>query len=215
MLTSARGTMRWNWLGICLAVAFGLLLLSIGISTVLDLSQGVPFETDFSATKMWTLLTSRPSLLVPFQAAAEEYVFRGYFMQLDWQLAAPSGVRNPAAHPVLRLRAHVRHLRAARCGAICTRRGMAGLADRRARGLHCAARRQQFGHLRLGLHRLGRRERHRREAQASLPFSAVTMAVFVLVVVKLANKRQIERLNTGSSSLTKIIGSFCQTELSC
>ncbi len=154
MLTSVRGTMRWGWLGICMAVAFGVLVLSFGISTALDLIQGFPFEPDFSGPDMWTLLLLT-ILLVPFQAAAEEYVFRGYFMQLigGWLRHPAFAILLPI--PFFVFGHHVRHLRTARCGAVCARGGLAGLADRRTRSRHCPARHQQLGHLCHGCHRFG------------------------------------------------------------
>ena len=196
MLTSVRGTMRWGWLGTCMAVAVGVLLLSVGISVVLDTVQGIPFEPDFSGPDMWTLLLLT-ILLVPFQAAAEEYVFRGYFMQLigGW-------LRHPAFAILLPIPFFVfGHmydiygqldvaLFALAAGWLAWRTG--GLEA--AIALHVINNSVIFSLGAIGLADVNATE----GSLGSLLFSAATMAVFVLVVVKLANKRQIERLSAGT-----------------
>lgn len=193
MLTSVRGTMRWGWLGTCMAVAFGIMALSFGVSMVLDLVLGIPFEPDFSGPDMWTLLLLT-ILLVPFQAAAEEYVFRGYFMQLigGW-------LRHPAFAILLPIPFFVfGHmydiygqldvaLFALAAGWLAWRTG--GLEA--AIALHVINNSVIFSLGAIGLADVNATE----GSLGSLLLSAATMAVFVLVVVKLADKRKIERLS--------------------
>lgn len=80
-LTSVTGRMRWGWLGKCMLVAFGVLTFSFAVSFGVDAANGIAFEPNFEAPHMWLLLVLT-ILLVPFQSTAEEYVFRGYLMQL-------------------------------------------------------------------------------------------------------------------------------------
>ena len=80
-LTSVTGTMRWRWLGVCLLVALAVLALSYGMTFILDAVSGHGLSPDFTAPDMWLMLVLT-LLLVPFQATAEEFVFRGYLMQL-------------------------------------------------------------------------------------------------------------------------------------
>ncbi|MGL3807473.1 CPBP family intramembrane glutamic endopeptidase [Paeniglutamicibacter sp. R2-26] len=199
MLTSVRGTMRWGWLGTCMAVAAGLLLLSFGISTVLDLVLGVPFEAGLAPGPVgpdtWTLLLLTV-LLVPFQATAEEYVFRGYLMQLigGW-------LKHPAFAILLPIPLFVvGHeydiygqldvaLFALAAGWLAWRTG--GLEASIA--LHVINNSVIFALGAFGLVDVNATEGN----LASLLFSAATMGLFVFVVVKLADRRKIDRLSTG------------------
>jgi len=83
-LGSVVGRLRWRYLVACLGIS----VLAIGISLVLSgflpatAAAGVETDTglnDFTRTTRDFLLVV--VLLVPFQAAAEEYLFRGYLMQ--------------------------------------------------------------------------------------------------------------------------------------
>jgi len=82
-LSSVAGRLRWRWLGLCLlvAVAAGVLgQLALGIALSVTGEDGgellgwVGWET-FGPALVITLV------LVPFQAAAEEYIFRGWLLQ--------------------------------------------------------------------------------------------------------------------------------------
>lgn len=80
-LSSVRPRLRWGYFFACFGIAFVALLATIMVSAVLPLDDAV------AATSLneWTP-TLRDFLLVvliltPFQAAAEEYLFRGYLTQ--------------------------------------------------------------------------------------------------------------------------------------
>lgn len=81
-LASVRPGIRWGWLGVCLATAVAALVLAVVLSafvpgaTTDDVGGGA---NDFTRTTFDFLLIV--VLLVPFQAAAEEYVFRGFLAQ--------------------------------------------------------------------------------------------------------------------------------------
>lgn len=84
-LISVVGRFRWVWMLVTMGVALLALGVNIGLSAVLPV--GAVAETsatdggvnDFTSTSLQFLLVI--VLLVPFQAAAEEYVFRGLMMQ--------------------------------------------------------------------------------------------------------------------------------------
>ena len=199
MLTSVRGTMRWGWLGTCMAVAAGLLLLSFGISTVVDLALGVPSETGLVAGSpgpdTWTLLLLTV-LLVPFQATAEEYVFRGYLMQLigGWLKHPAFAILLPIPLFVVGHQYDIYGqldvaLFALAAGWLAWRTG--GLEASIA--LHVINNSVIFALGAFGLVDVNATEGN----LGSLLFSAATMGLFVFVVVKLADRRKIDRLSTG------------------
>ena len=84
LLSSITGRIRWRWLLVCSGAALAVFAVSIGLSLLVELflpSTGVtppPMQQD--ATTL-VLLVALSLLAVPFQAAAEEYVFRGFLMQ--------------------------------------------------------------------------------------------------------------------------------------
>jgi uncharacterized protein len=73
-LSSVAGGIRWRWLLRCMVVLLPIWLLYLGISVIFDVPQG-------SRPNDWPLLLIMVLTLTPFQAAAEEYVFRGWIMQ--------------------------------------------------------------------------------------------------------------------------------------
>lgn len=76
-LSSVYGRLRWRWLLRALAVAFALMFGSLLLLTlVLE-----PTPVSMPTHRMWIGIAV-VALLTPFQAAAEEYAFRGYLMQL-------------------------------------------------------------------------------------------------------------------------------------
>ncbi|WBQ06180.1 CPBP family intramembrane glutamic endopeptidase [Kribbella sp. CA-293567] len=84
-LSSVVGHLRWSWLRTCLAVA--------AIPTTLLLITSFLIEPEDAPWVGWgTFLTGLAMIicLVPFQAAAEEYVFRGWLLQ-----ATGSFLRSP------------------------------------------------------------------------------------------------------------------------
>lgn len=82
-LSSVTGRLRWGWLGrtalISSAVFIATFALMIAISELVEPSEvDMPSDVDDKVVLAIGLVI----LIVPFQAAAEEYVFRGYLMQL-------------------------------------------------------------------------------------------------------------------------------------
>ncbi|MBG6182924.1 membrane protease YdiL (CAAX protease family) [Arthrobacter sp. CAN_A214] len=95
LLSSVQGRIRWGWLGRCLGAAIAVYALSFAISfllpPVLPGGSGGSGGSGFSVGDSTALLAGMTLLLVPFQAAAEEYVFRGYLVQ-----TIGSWLRHPA-----------------------------------------------------------------------------------------------------------------------
>ncbi|MFJ9863502.1 lysostaphin resistance A-like protein [Streptomyces sp. NPDC101165] len=85
-LSSVTGRARWHWLLVCLGVALAAAVLLVILSAALTLMFGAGM--DGSVSDAWlgwpTFLASAAVfvLLVPLQAAAEEYVFRGWIPQV-------------------------------------------------------------------------------------------------------------------------------------
>lgn len=82
-LTSVAGRMRWSWLGrtsVLAAIVFGGGIAAlVGLSFWLDPgSVSEPSMVDGRVVVLLVLVVA----ITPFQAAAEEYVFRGYILQL-------------------------------------------------------------------------------------------------------------------------------------
>jgi membrane protease YdiL (CAAX protease family) len=82
-LSSVAGRLRWRWLGLTAVVATAITVVTIGGSLVVgeatDPSE-VSAPTAVDPSLAWALLAIL--LVVPLQSAAEEYLFRGYLMQL-------------------------------------------------------------------------------------------------------------------------------------
>lgn len=81
-LSSVAGRLRWGWLGRTALISFGVFVVTfsvmLGVNELTD-----PSEIDAPSLGGRVLLAIvLVVLIVPFQAAAEEYVFRGYLMQL-------------------------------------------------------------------------------------------------------------------------------------
>ncbi|MFG3490214.1 lysostaphin resistance A-like protein [Streptomyces sp. NPDC094447] len=106
-LASVTGRLRWGWLGRCLGLAAAVLvvqnLLLVAWSLYADGSEAVTGETPGWAELALSLLVLWA--LVPFQAAAEEVVFRGWLVQFaggilrtPWPGIAVSSVLFALAH---------------------------------------------------------------------------------------------------------------------
>ncbi|WP_049822745.1 CPBP family intramembrane glutamic endopeptidase [Arthrobacter sp. H41] len=92
LLSSVHARIRWGWLGRCLVAAVAVYALSFGISFLLPPAfSGGTAGSGLSVDDRTALLVGMTLLLVPFQAAAEEYVFRGYLAQ-----TIGSWLRHPA-----------------------------------------------------------------------------------------------------------------------
>ena len=81
LLSSVTGRLRVGWLGKSLLLALAVFVVYFAVSLGVSAATGSDIAPDFSHPNLW-LLVLLVLLLIPFQAAAEEYVFRGYLMQL-------------------------------------------------------------------------------------------------------------------------------------
>ncbi|MEO9324974.1 CPBP family intramembrane glutamic endopeptidase [Nocardioides sp. C4-1] len=81
-LISVAGRIRWGWLFTTMGIALATLIVNVVLGAVLPISGDADASgglNDLTATAVRFLLVVL--FLVPFQAAAEEYVFRGLMMQ--------------------------------------------------------------------------------------------------------------------------------------
>ncbi|MDN5813743.1 MAG: CPBP family intramembrane metalloprotease [Micrococcaceae bacterium] len=79
LLSSVVGRLRWTWLLWCLGAALVINVIAQFVAQVLPgTTEAGEFRYDGGTT---LALLAAALLVVPFQAAAEEYVFRGYLMQ--------------------------------------------------------------------------------------------------------------------------------------
>ncbi|MCL8010907.1 CPBP family intramembrane glutamic endopeptidase [Streptomyces sp. AS02] len=104
-VSSVTGGLRWRWLGLCLAVALPVAAASLGISLLLPESEVSGPELTWAGLSPFLLGLASVCLLVPFQAAAEEYVFRGWLVQAvgawcrsAWVAVIPQALLFAAAH---------------------------------------------------------------------------------------------------------------------
>lgn len=79
LISSAAGRLRWGWMGLCGAAAVVVFTVLSAVSMLLPM--GASPSTPPSANPLWPVTLVVLLVLVPLQAAAEEYVFRGYLMQ--------------------------------------------------------------------------------------------------------------------------------------
>ncbi|MFF0723004.1 CPBP family intramembrane glutamic endopeptidase [Micromonospora sp. NPDC003816] len=86
-VSSVVGRLRWRWLATCLLVAVPALVLHLG---VLSLLPGGGQESDWAGWERVAAGLAVVVLLVPLQAAGEEYLFRGWLIQ-----AFGSWIRSP------------------------------------------------------------------------------------------------------------------------
>ncbi|WP_240483577.1 CPBP family intramembrane glutamic endopeptidase [Streptomyces pathocidini] len=83
-LSSVTGRLRLGWLGRCSAIAFALMAVQLGLllAWTSDTDTGAALERGFPGWPALLLSLAVLCAVVPFQAAAEEYVFRGWMVQL-------------------------------------------------------------------------------------------------------------------------------------
>lgn len=79
-LSSVLGRLRWRWLARCLVVAMSIYGVALTASFLVSSIQGEEFAFAPDGSRV-LLMLALTFILVPFQCAAEEYVFRGYLMQ--------------------------------------------------------------------------------------------------------------------------------------
>jgi len=90
LLSSVTGRLRMAWLGKSLLLALTVFVVYFAVVLGWSALSGETVSADFSHPGLWTMVLL-VLLLIPLQAAAEEYVFRGYLMQL-----VGSWLRHPA-----------------------------------------------------------------------------------------------------------------------
>ena len=81
LLSSVAGRLRLGWLGKSLLLALAVFAVYFAVSLGISAAAGSDIAPDFAHPNLW-IMVLLVLLLIPFQAAAEEYVFRGYLMQL-------------------------------------------------------------------------------------------------------------------------------------
>jgi membrane protease YdiL (CAAX protease family) len=82
-LSSVAGRLRWKWLLVCCGLAVGFCIVAFGTSLVAETVMDDPpgGDDEWVGWDAFLLPAIVILLLVPFQAAAEEYVFRGWMLQ--------------------------------------------------------------------------------------------------------------------------------------
>ena len=90
LLSSVTGRLRMGWLGKSLLLALAVFAVYFAVVLSWSAFTGEAVRADFSRPGLWVMVLL-VLLLIPFQAAAEEYVFRGYLMQ-----AVGGWLRHPA-----------------------------------------------------------------------------------------------------------------------
>ncbi|MFD5269688.1 CPBP family intramembrane glutamic endopeptidase [Streptomyces sp. NPDC058335] len=102
-VSSVTGGLRWRWLGLCLLAALPILAVTAGAMLLLPAEDG-PSE-QWAGWEVFGPALAMLVLLVPLQAAAEEYVFRGWltqavgaFLRSPWPAIVPQAVLFAAAH---------------------------------------------------------------------------------------------------------------------
>lgn len=73
-VSSVVGGIRWRWLGRCLLVTAPVWVLYLAVGSVVD-------PVDPGRPEHWVLLLVMAVVVTPFQAAGEEYLFRGWLVQ--------------------------------------------------------------------------------------------------------------------------------------
>jgi len=82
-LSSVTGRLRWRWLGRATVVATAVSVVTIGGSLLLtEVTDPADVAAPSAVDSHVVLALVAVLALVPFQAAAEEYLFRGYLVQL-------------------------------------------------------------------------------------------------------------------------------------
>ncbi|WP_435746497.1 lysostaphin resistance A-like protein [Microbacterium sp. PMB16] len=81
LLSSVTGRLRLGWLGKSLLLAGAVFVAYFAVLLGWSAATGESIAPDFSHPNLGIMVVL-VLLLIPFQAAAEEYVFRGYLMQL-------------------------------------------------------------------------------------------------------------------------------------
>jgi membrane protease YdiL (CAAX protease family) len=82
-LSSVTGGLRWGWLGRTMVISFAVFAVTLGVAlAVTEVTDPAEISMPSGLGRDTVLAIVLVLLIVPFQAAAEEYLFRGYLMQL-------------------------------------------------------------------------------------------------------------------------------------
>jgi membrane protease YdiL (CAAX protease family) len=82
-LSSVAGRLRWGWLGRTALISFAVSVVTLGASlAVTEATDPADVSAPSDLGRRVVIAIVVVLLIVPFQAAAEEYLFRGYLMQL-------------------------------------------------------------------------------------------------------------------------------------
>ncbi|GGR10682.1 hypothetical protein GCM10010251_28310 [Streptomyces aurantiogriseus] len=102
-VSSVTGGLRWRWLGLCVLTALPVLAVTTGVMLLLP-AEDEP-AARWAGWEFFGPALAMLVVLVPLQAAAEEYVFRGWltqavgaFLRSPWWAIAPQAVLFAAAH---------------------------------------------------------------------------------------------------------------------
>ncbi len=199
LLSSIAGRIRWRWLAVCTAAALAIYLASLLVSTVIESffpTEGAP-ATLQEDTSTLVVLLALTLLAVPFQAAAEEYVFRGFLMQ-----AIGSWLRHPAFAILLPVPLFVLGHGYDPLGQtdVAIFAIFAGWITWRTGGLEAAIAVHAINNMTIfALGAVGLVDVNSTEGSVGgLVVSIATMAVTAVVIVRLADRRGIERTRTVS-----------------
>ncbi|MGW1598714.1 CPBP family glutamic-type intramembrane protease [Streptomyces sp. NPDC002343] len=103
-VSSVTGRLRWRWLGLCVLTALPVLALATGGMFLLP-EDGGEARSEWVGGPEFARALAVLVVLVPLQAAAEEYVFRGWltqaagaFLRSPWAALVPQAVLFAAAH---------------------------------------------------------------------------------------------------------------------
>ncbi|MFG2195946.1 CPBP family intramembrane glutamic endopeptidase [Streptomyces sp. NPDC048639] len=89
-VSSVSGRVRWRWLMVCLAVALPVSVGTLIMMATLASDTGGTNDVEMASPSVFLLGLAMAWILVPFQAAGEEYMYRGWLLQ-----AAGSWLRSP------------------------------------------------------------------------------------------------------------------------
>lgn len=92
-LTSVRPRMRWTWFVVCLGLSVVALLATVFVAALMPAPETTPLTGQPNPLTRTVFEFALVILfLTPFQAAAEEYLFRGYLTQAIGSLFPPQAV---------------------------------------------------------------------------------------------------------------------------
>jgi membrane protease YdiL (CAAX protease family) len=101
-VSSVTGGLRWPWLGLCVLAALPIVAVTTGVMLLLPTDDA---PSRWAGWEVFGPALAMLVVLVPLQAAAEEYVFRGWltqavgaFLRSPWWALVPQAVLFAAAH---------------------------------------------------------------------------------------------------------------------